>query len=825
MRVSERRSGAIRWLRPVVAALAGILLLLPLGGCAGGRSPSVVLVTLEGVRASDVDDPEAGPARGFLPSARALGRRGMAATTAITPSPDSAAAAASLMTGLPVAGHGVTDGPSGRVASSVPLLAERLKMAGYKTAAWIGSRSIGWQTGLSRGFEQFDEAISDSSVAVFDPTGVQSRGWDPTGRRRDPVEVVQDALRWLRGTDGPVFIWLHLAAVPETRPATRSGPWSREETAASLAGVGDALDLMLQGLQDLDRERSTVVALVGTTGYGRGDHGEWTSGLDLFDTTLRVPYVIAGPGVEPERITGPLSTSRLVSDLSKITGLPGEGAPEASVPDASGPDEAVVSVTWVPLASFGWTPAAALRTTDWALLGYPQPELYDMRADATQAANLADSDGAPLAELVSRLDATGALRSEGTGAAGAPGLPLSMADRRRVVSLLLDAGEAAGAGEMKTAESLLTEALAISPDSPALLRTRMRIRSGAGDAARRAETLEALRRAGSASPQTAIAVASTMLETGAVEDAVGVLESALETSVAASRVRIALAEALSREQAWDRAGDVLKELAGAEPTDPRLQERLGDIYLAVGYGYRAAAAYDDAAALGFRPSRLLMKLGDCHLQLKDADGALKLYREVAERDPGLASAHVRAGDALLALDRADEALQEYRLSLPRTTAGFEQGMQMADRVAAQGRDVIAFDLYQELAGLDRTRFEPHYRIGELLMNRGRLDEAQKAFDYALELSPDNGLIHYQLARIALARKDEAVALEQVERMIATGPKTIVIQAGADPLFTALAADSPVRKALASAQSAGAGTTALSPPPGPAAPASAPTVSP
>ena len=41
----------------------------------------------------------------------------------------------------------------------------------------------------------------------------------------------------------------------------------------------------------------TLVVVAGDHGEGLGDHGERTHGMLLYDSTLRVPLVIAAPGV------------------------------------------------------------------------------------------------------------------------------------------------------------------------------------------------------------------------------------------------------------------------------------------------------------------------------------------------------------------------------------------------------------------------------------------------------------------------------------------------------------------------------------------------
>ena len=72
-----------------------------------------------------------------------------------------------------------------------------------------------------------------------------------------------------------------------------------------------------------------VFGEVGFHGEGLGDHGESTHGLLLYESTLRIPFVIAGPGVPKGRVeSGRVGTIDLVPTLLPLLGLPRpEGLP------------------------------------------------------------------------------------------------------------------------------------------------------------------------------------------------------------------------------------------------------------------------------------------------------------------------------------------------------------------------------------------------------------------------------------------------------------------------------------------------------------------
>src|SRR6185436_4814063 len=63
---------------------------------------------------------------------------------------------ASIMTGLYPAGHGVRENARFPDASHA-LLAEQLKNAGYRTAAFVSAFAVAKRFGLGRGFDVYDE--------------------------------------------------------------------------------------------------------------------------------------------------------------------------------------------------------------------------------------------------------------------------------------------------------------------------------------------------------------------------------------------------------------------------------------------------------------------------------------------------------------------------------------------------------------------------------------------------------------------------------------------------------------------------------------------
>jgi hypothetical protein len=111
--------------------------------------PPLLLVTLDTTRA-DALAPEADAAA--TPAFAALAARGLRFSQAYSTAPTTTPAHASMLTGLYPAGHGVHE--NGRpLAGSMPLVTERLRELGYRTAAFVSGYPLERQFGLARGFD------------------------------------------------------------------------------------------------------------------------------------------------------------------------------------------------------------------------------------------------------------------------------------------------------------------------------------------------------------------------------------------------------------------------------------------------------------------------------------------------------------------------------------------------------------------------------------------------------------------------------------------------------------------------------------------------
>ncbi len=294
--------------------------------------PNLLLVTLDTTRA---DRFELWEGRGRVtPRADRLAREGTAFLRAVAPCATTRPAHTSMLTGLEPARHGVRTNFDA-LPASIATVTQRLRSAGYRTAAFVSVGFLLDRSGLQRGFE----------VADRPP------------RRRSAAETTQEALRWLEEAgDGqaPFFVWVHYYDAHAPYPLT---PWAQKRLGdyrgpiAGEVGVGPfglgawigdpedtraivtrydgmvhradrSLGTLLDGLRAAGLQDDTVVVLAADHGQALGEHDHPGHGT-LWHSELHVPLVVwDGRHPLPHRVEDRVGLVDLAPTLLDLAGLP-----------------------------------------------------------------------------------------------------------------------------------------------------------------------------------------------------------------------------------------------------------------------------------------------------------------------------------------------------------------------------------------------------------------------------------------------------------------------------------------------------------------------
>jgi arylsulfatase A-like enzyme len=366
-----RRIARVAFALLLLAALAASVKTMP----QSSRIAGVVIVTLDTTRADHLSPYGFMDAR--MPHLERLAREGVLFNRALTVAPLTLPAHTSILTGLLPPSHGVRDNADGPLAEGYTTLAEMLQQRGFRTGAFVGSIVLQADRGLSQGFAIY-EGVRRTRPAFT--------------RQRPGNEVMNDAIGWLeQNAADPFLLWTHLydAHAPYDPPE----PY-RSRVADAYVGellfMDAQIGRLLAALDRLKLRENTIVVVVGDHGEGLGEHGEAMHGEQLYDSVLRVPFIVRAPGVRPGAVT---DLVRVVDVLPTVVSLLGFPAPPRDgvslLPALHGArmDLEAYAESLYPVR-LGREPRRALNDGRFKLIVGGDAELYDLDCDPFEERNL-----------------------------------------------------------------------------------------------------------------------------------------------------------------------------------------------------------------------------------------------------------------------------------------------------------------------------------------------------------------------------------------------------------------------------------------------------
>ena len=202
----------------------------------------------------------------------------------------------------------------------------------WQSSAWIGDRTV-----------EMINQIRDKPVFAWisfpdpHPPFIASLPWSDM---YDPDEVDIPTQRTLDYSMRPwwheKFMQFRLSGDVNRKHAEGGKDWSdigtlgeaelRQITAiyyGMISAVDHQVGRMVEALNASNRLSNTVIVFTSDHGEWLGDHGLLLKGPMLYDGLLRVPCVMAGPGIPTgRRVDDPISTLDLRSTLTELAGIP-----------------------------------------------------------------------------------------------------------------------------------------------------------------------------------------------------------------------------------------------------------------------------------------------------------------------------------------------------------------------------------------------------------------------------------------------------------------------------------------------------------------------
>lgn len=366
------------------------LMLIILAGCAEDRrsnqKTNVILISIDTCRADYIEAYH--PGRAKTPAINELANDGVLFENAITPVPMTLPAHCSMLTGLHPIQHGVRDNFNFYLNDQAVTLAELFHENGYATAAAVGAILLSRRTGLSQGFDVYDDEFTPDDYMAA------SAAVERTADR-----VVHSATSWLEQhtsseTDKPFFLFVHFydPHMMYQPPPPFDQEYAEMPYAGEIAFVDQNIGALVQYLKDNDLYQDSIIVLVGDHGEGLNEHNEFTHGLFLYETTVRVPFLVKPPkgwsSQTGSRSRQSASIEDVVPTLIELCSLGpvttnGRSLVPWLIDDSEVEPRDFVLETQYPL-TFNWSPLYALRTDEWKYIHAPIPELYQYRVDTQE---------------------------------------------------------------------------------------------------------------------------------------------------------------------------------------------------------------------------------------------------------------------------------------------------------------------------------------------------------------------------------------------------------------------------------------------------------
>ncbi|MCB9528586.1 MAG: sulfatase-like hydrolase/transferase [Myxococcales bacterium] len=265
--------------------------------------PDIVLLFVDTLRADAVDAlrPRGAPPLGLTPHIDRLAARGVTFTQARTTAPRTPHAWMSIIRGRFL---GRTLACRARLRDPRrDTLVHALADAGYTTRARLVGKS--WRRFHLDG--GWDDLVEGGHVArISGPT------------------VTRDAKKLLATPGEPLLLVAHYADAHAPYLEHKGHKPPTDSLIDRYRGEVRAVDAEIGHLlAALDaRDRPTLVVLFADHGENLGDHGQKGGhhGVSVYDEVIRVPLVIAAPGIDPGRVDAPVSLVDIAPTLIELTG-------------------------------------------------------------------------------------------------------------------------------------------------------------------------------------------------------------------------------------------------------------------------------------------------------------------------------------------------------------------------------------------------------------------------------------------------------------------------------------------------------------------------
>lgn len=691
-----------------------VLIVAALLGCADRPPrPNVLIITLDTTRADHFGFTGYEAARTPYFDAFAT-EKAVSFDDAIAAVPVTFPSHTTIMTGTFPVFHGVHDNDGYFLDDGVTTLAEILKTQGFTTGAVLAAFPLDSEVNLDQGFDTYDDDYqADWTAAEVGDRGPFSFGF--LERKADRVNLAVG--RWLEDHERErFFLWVHYfdPHQPYDPPPPYDSVFAGDLYDGEIAFLDENFGRLLEMLEARDLMENTIIIVVGDHGESLGEHSEPTHAHFIYDSTIRVPLLIAVPGgrFQPgARVATQVRTVDIAPTVLDLLGLPpgpemqgASLAPLLEDPTLDWSTSALVE-SYYNKFHYGWAPLRGIRTDGFKLIEAPTPELYDLAHDPSELINLAPSNPDRVIELRAQLQ--GMVRE------------LESADLGRSAAAQID------------------------------------------DETR--QKLEALGYLGGE---------STTSERAAPYPAPEELAALIDAKSRVVLLRyLNFINEMMRAQRFDEVLPVIYNALDIDPENFRLHMNLANSLAALGNWEKALEASSRAQAIQPESAEAFSITGRIHARRGDYELAVDPLLRAVELSPQHVSTLRQLAATYLALGRDDEAISHFEAVLELDGSQWIVMADLATAYSRTGRWSEATQSLQRALDLNPYSSALRYHIAIFYREAGNPDFCRQMLEETLRISPNHLAANLDLGELLLAENENDAGRHHLERVVELAPRS------------------------------------------------------
>ncbi len=369
--------------------------------CKKGAAPfeknPIIIISVDTLRADRLKC--YGYKRIETPNIDSLAKDGVLFENAYSPAPLTLPSHVSILSGLYPSEHGVKDNIGFEVPESLKTLQVTFKEMGFKTGGIVSAFVLRKETGISHGFDFFDDKM-EGKLGKVSMGEVQRNG-------ESTLKVTKEWLSSLPNDRFFLFFHIYEPHTPYEPPEPYRSKYRNNLYDGEVAYSDFIIGKLIEFLKKKGLYKKSLLVFVSDHGEGLREHGEMEHGVFLYNSTIHVPLIVKFPEnrFKGKRIKNPVSLIDIYPTILELYGMEigsssGYSLLKTIKNDSEIKERWIYSETFYPRYHFGWSELRSLIYKNFKLIKAPKPELYDIEKDRNEEKNLIEKDK----EIASFLD-------------------------------------------------------------------------------------------------------------------------------------------------------------------------------------------------------------------------------------------------------------------------------------------------------------------------------------------------------------------------------------------------------------------------------------